>query len=405
MPRAAKLYWFLVVAVGCLCLARSLAGWQVHEENTIRFAIYLIAAVLASRLKIRLPGIFGTLSMNYVVIIAALLSLSLNAAILVAIGSTLGQCLIQVSARPKWFQVIFSAGGIPVPVIATHIVLKSEWFSRIDHKGYLARSSLGSMVYFVLNTGTVAGIIAFSAGKPIYQTWRNSYFWTSPQYLVGGGIAGATHFLSMYWGWPALLMAGPPLYLLYRSYTLYLGRIEEQQKHIIEMSRLHLRTIETLAMAIDAKRRLQPQRISGVCRLSLREIGKELKLPPSEIMALEAAALLHDVGKLAVPEYIISKPGKLTDEEFEKMKVHPLVGAENPRGAGGVPVSRGAYCSVASREVRRDRLSGRIGGRRDPDRRAHPVGGRLSARAGLSTAVSAGASSRRSDAHRRRTVR
>src|SRR5437773_10480089 len=57
-------------------------------------------------------------------------------------------------------------------------------------------------------------------------------------------------------------------------------------------------------------------------------IGKEMGLSESELEALRAAAVLHDIGKLAVPEHIISKPGRLTPEEFEKMKIHPLVGAE-----------------------------------------------------------------------------
>src|SRR5438876_6602956 len=57
-------------------------------------------------------------------------------------------------------------------------------------------------------------------------------------------------------------------------------------------------------------------------------IGKEMGLPESELEALRAAAVLHDIGKLAVPEHIISKPGRLTPEEFEKMKIHPVVGAE-----------------------------------------------------------------------------
>ena len=58
------------------------------------------------------------------------------------------------------------------------------------------------------------------------------------------------------------------------------------------------------------------------------ELGKELELTEEEAEALRAAALLHDIGKLAVPEHIISKPGRLTPEEFEKMKIHPVVGAE-----------------------------------------------------------------------------
>ena len=326
MPRAARAYWFLVVAAGFTCLARSMGMWNIHDESPVRLAIYIAAAVLASGLKIRLPGIFGTLSMNYVVIILALQDVSLNAAILVAIASTLGQCILHTSTRPKWFQVIFSVAGIPVPVMAAQIALKSQRLLILDHTGYTALLA-ASMVYFAINTLTVAGIISCTAGKPVYETWRNSYLWTSPQYLVGGVIAGVTHYLGTSWGWPALLMAAPPLYLLYRSYSLYLGRVEEQQKHILEMSRLHLRTIETLALAIDAKDDTTAAHLRRV-QIYASEIGKELKLSPPEMMALEAAALLHDVGKLAVPEYIISKPGKLTEEEFEKMKVHPVVGAE-----------------------------------------------------------------------------
>src|SRR3989475_11181827 len=93
------------------------------------------------------------------------------------------------------------------------------------------------------------------------------------------------------------------------------------------MADLHMRTIEALALAIEAKDQtthvpLQRVRVYGV------EVAKELKVDREGMEALQAAALLHDIGKLAIPEHIISKPGRLTPEEFEKMKIHPLVGAE-----------------------------------------------------------------------------
>ena len=326
MPRAAVSYWFLVVLAGSSCLVRSLAVWPASQEKFLWLAIYLIAAVLASGLKIRLPGIFGTLSMNYIVIIVAMLDLSLAATLIVALVSTLAQCLIHAESSPKWFQVVFSVAGLPVPVMGAYMTLKSPGLHIVDHTGCLALLG-ASMVYFVVNTFTVAGIISCTTGKPLNATWRKSYLWTSPHYLVGGGIAGAAHFLGTHWGWPALMMAAPPLYLVYRSYSLHLGRVEEQQKHILEMSELHLRTIETLALAIDAKDDTTAAHLRRV-QVYATEIGKELNLTASEMKALDAAALLHDVGKLAVPEYIISKPGKLTEEEFEKMKVHPVVGAE-----------------------------------------------------------------------------
>jgi diguanylate cyclase (GGDEF)-like protein/putative nucleotidyltransferase with HDIG domain len=119
----------------------------------------------------------------------------------------------------------------------------------------------------------------------------------------------------------------PLVFFIYRSYRMFLDRLEKDKTHAEELAGLHLRTIEALALAIEAKDATTHDHLQRV-RVYAMEIGKELGLSPSELDALQAAALLHDIGKLAVPEHIISKPGKLTPEEFEKMKIHPLVGAE-----------------------------------------------------------------------------
>jgi putative nucleotidyltransferase with HDIG domain len=119
----------------------------------------------------------------------------------------------------------------------------------------------------------------------------------------------------------------PPIYLLYRSYRLYLGKLEGEKKHAERLSNLHLQTIEALALAIEAKDRTTGEHLQRV-RVYAMELAKELGLTEDETEALRAASVLHDIGKLAVPEHIISKPGKLTPEEFETMKIHPIVGAE-----------------------------------------------------------------------------
>jgi diguanylate cyclase (GGDEF)-like protein/putative nucleotidyltransferase with HDIG domain len=108
---------------------------------------------------------------------------------------------------------------------------------------------------------------------------------------------------------------------------LYLGKLEDEKRHVEEMASLHLRTIEALALAIEAKDQSTHDHLQRV-RVYAVEVAKELGVSPDEMQAVHAAALLHDIGKLAVPEHIISKPGRLTLEEFEKMKIHPVVGAE-----------------------------------------------------------------------------
>jgi diguanylate cyclase (GGDEF)-like protein/putative nucleotidyltransferase with HDIG domain len=105
------------------------------------------------------------------------------------------------------------------------------------------------------------------------------------------------------------------------------GQLEREKEYAEEMAALHLRTIEALALAIETKDHTTGTHLRRV-QVYANEIAKELALTDGELKALQAAAILHDIGKLAVPDYIISKPGRLTPEEFEKMKIHPVVGAE-----------------------------------------------------------------------------
>lgn len=326
MNTLTKSYWAFIVAAGITCGVAAIPGWEPTAIVLRRLIFYVLAAVLASGLKIRLPGVFGTLSMNYVVIIASLLNLGFRESLIVAVVSAISQCVLHAAVRPRWYQIAFNVTAVILAVGASSAFFNSHEIHKVDPSGCLALLA-GSLAYFVMNTVTVSGIMSLTSEKSIFRVWHDSYLWTSPQYLVGGGIAWGLHLVDHYIGWPALIMAIPPLYLVYWSYSLYLGRIEQQQKHILEMAGLHLRTIETLALAIDAKDDTTAAHLRRV-QIYASEIGRELSLPESEMKALEAAALLHDVGKLAVPEYIISKPGKLTPDEFEKMKVHPVVGAE-----------------------------------------------------------------------------
>src|SRR5258708_30628067 len=105
-------------------------------------------------------------------------------------------------------------------------------------------------------------------------------------------------------------------------------RVEDANSHVEQVNRLHVSTIETLAMAIDAKDQITHGHIRRVQTLAVRLAAHVGVVDASLIKAIEAAALLHDMGKLAVPEYILNKPGKLTAAEFKKMNAHAAVGAD-----------------------------------------------------------------------------
>ena len=87
----------------------------------------------------------------------------------------------------------------------------------------------------------------------IWEVWHQNFFWTAPQYLFGATLAGLIHTCNAYFGWQYAVLLLPALYLLFRSYQLYLGRLEQEKKHVAEVAELHLRTIEALALAIEAK--------------------------------------------------------------------------------------------------------------------------------------------------------
>jgi diguanylate cyclase (GGDEF)-like protein/putative nucleotidyltransferase with HDIG domain len=122
-------------------------------------------------------------------------------------------------------------------------------------------------------------------------------------------------------------LAAASLYVAHRAYGVYLRRIDNERRNAQRMSELHLATIEALALAIDAKDQTTPNHIRRV-QTYATGLARALAMSDDEIQGVKTAALLHDIGKLAVPEHILAKPGPLTPEEFQKVRIHPQVGAE-----------------------------------------------------------------------------
>src|SRR5665213_1790873 len=189
------------------------------------------------------------------------------------------------------------------------------------------RLTFAAITYFILNTFAVTAIISLTEAKSFLRVWRECYLWVFPFFFMGAGMAWGFHYVAAKFGWQAAMLGLPGIYILYAAYQFYLGRLQNEKEHAQDIAALHLRTIEALALAIDAKDATTHDHLQRV-HVYASEIAKELNLSDLEMEALQAAAMLHDIGKLAVPEHIVSKPGKLTPEEFEKMKIHPVVGAE-----------------------------------------------------------------------------
>jgi diguanylate cyclase (GGDEF)-like protein/putative nucleotidyltransferase with HDIG domain len=322
MTLGARLFISLIVIAGTCVLVYAAA--TPYTRNPAKFLCYLLTAFLASRLKVNLPGITGTMSVNFLFILLGVLELSFPETLVLGSAAILVQCFYR--DRPGAIQVTFNICATAVSIAAAYWIYHMSLFGRgLSNRSLLL--VLASSTYFVANTGSIATVISLTEGKSIKKIWVECYFWSFPYYLLGAGIAGLVGWFNRIFDWQTSLLILPVVYLIYRSYRLYLGKLEDEKRHVEEMANLHLRTIEALALAIEAKDHTTHDHLQRV-RVYAIEVAKDLGISPEEMEALHAAALLHDIGKLAVPEHIISKPGRLTPEEFEKMKIHPLVGAE-----------------------------------------------------------------------------
>jgi putative nucleotidyltransferase with HDIG domain len=309
---------------GAVCLALAFSHW--HSSDPLKFACYLIAALLASSLKVSLPGIEGTLSVNFLFTLLGILELSLPETLIIGLASTLAQFYWRPARRVKLVQLVFNLSQVTVSSTVAYAAYKLVVIYVNHAPGPLALL-VAAVTHFACNTAAMSTIIGLTEDKPVAKVWTASYLWSFPYYMVGAAAAGLVNFLNRHIGWQSSLLVLPPIYLMYRSYRLYLGKLETEKRHAEQVSSLHLRTIEALALAIEAKDETTGAHLQRV-RVYAMELAKELGLSEDETEALRAASVLHDIGKLAVPEHIISKPGKLTPEEFEKMKIHPIVGAE-----------------------------------------------------------------------------
>jgi putative nucleotidyltransferase with HDIG domain len=330
LPFAARLYVGAVLAAGATVLV-TFAPRSI--EHVGLFAALLVFSSVASAFKVTLPlaTAGSTMSVSYAVDFASLMLLGADATMFVAATSAWSQCTFRVERRAPLYRTLFSMASLVLTVKATGLVYAAlggpapgEPFSL----SAIPRPLVGAAtVYFVGNTLFIATAISLSARQPLVRVWNENFLWSAPSYFVGALAAALGASVTERGGYWMASLAIAPVYLTYRTYKVYLGRIQDQQRHVQQVSDLHLATIEALALAIDAKDQTAQSHIRRV-QVYAAGLARALGMSFNEIQGVKTAALLHDIGKLAVPEHILSKPGPLTQEEFQKIRIHPQVGAE-----------------------------------------------------------------------------
>jgi len=321
----ARAFSWSVITLGISVLIAGLSDWE--SAGSARGYLYLLIALTATGVRVRLPHKMGPISINFVFLLLGVLDLPLSQTLLIGASTVLVQGYIYRFDRGKNTPpLLYHVASTSLAISITYRVYYSGWLNGQDlHSVY--RLIVASVVLYSMNTFAMSAWAALAERGNLALAWRELNVWAFPYYVAGACLAGLFHFSQLVLGGQSPILLLPFAFITHCISHSYLGRLSNQKHHLERMAELHMRTIEALALAIEAKDHTAQNHLRRM-QLYCQSIGTALELPAEELEALRAAAVLHDVGKLAVPEHILAKPGRLTREEFEKVKIHPSVGAE-----------------------------------------------------------------------------
>ncbi|MBV9849633.1 MAG: diguanylate cyclase [Armatimonadetes bacterium] len=338
LPLTAQIYLTLVYLAGLLAVAGACVVPLPHSPaRPWELGLFLVLALVAGGRKIVLNSHKRaddtSMSLGFAITFAAMLRFGPAAGLLVSAASSLSSCLYPKTQPP--YQLLFN-----VSLSAVEAWLGGWVFLKLNGGVLDLRPMptfpavvVSSLTFYLLNTGCIAMVIALCTGQNAARLWRETFLWTASSYFAGASVSILALILFRgSAGWSVL----PLLFIAWwigQAYTTHTQRAAEQQRHIDELQKnqehlqeVYRTTIRSLALAIDAKDQYTHQHILRVQRYAMAT-AKHMGLTGNELQGLETGALLHDIGKLGIPEHILLKPGRLTDEEFAKIKEHPTMGA------------------------------------------------------------------------------
>jgi putative nucleotidyltransferase with HDIG domain len=319
----ARLYLVAMVAAGCFVLTQSVLTLRTLQLPWQWWGVVALTLISGSAV-LKIPSVSVNFSISDVFTLTAAVMFGPAAGTaIVAIDSLVISARLMRTTGLTFEKFLFNAAAPPVAM----------WISA-EHR--LGLDVVGpwllvfAALYFFLNTFAIAVIVSLRERANVFSIWQKHFqgLWFT---FIGGALGAAFVVSALQLGTYGMAVLVLPLLLaviLHFAYRNATGRVADQLRHLADVNRLHLSTIEALARAVDAKDGVTHDHIRRVQTAALalaRRLGVDDDL---QMRAIEAAALLHDVGKLAIPEHILNKPGRLTPAEFERMKSHARIGAE-----------------------------------------------------------------------------
>jgi putative nucleotidyltransferase with HDIG domain len=339
LPRSAQAYVILVVIGGALTVAHAIYA-LLSQSPKPDWVILALLTLISGSATVRFPALPATFSVSETFVFTSVLLFGAAAG---TITVTLDALVISLWAcyrkSQPFYKSVFNVCALPLSVwIAAHLFfaisevdprgLSSDAANNVSIKQILLPLIAFTVTYFGLNSAIIAIAIALEKRLSAFRIWRENFVLLSLNYFGGASVAILLVTYTRHLDFTYLAVIVPFLFILYFTFSSSMGRVEDANRHLTQLNALYMSTIETLAMAIDAKDQITHGHIRRVQTYAVGLARKMRVKDEAVLRAVEAAALLHDMGKLAVPEYILNKPGPLTTAEFEKMKLHASVGAD-----------------------------------------------------------------------------
>jgi putative nucleotidyltransferase with HDIG domain len=331
--KSKRTYVGSVIATGAAVVGLSL--WQLsHQAPGPEWFILAALTLFTGSFTVRLPSLPAKISVSETFVFTSVLLFGPAAGTITVVLDAL---VISLWMQPMHRSMVRVAFNATAPAIAIRVASEAFLFLCGIEPGHINRDDVGALIapafafallYFLINTGLVAGALASERDESPFAIWYAHFPAVSISYFVGSSIAMLIVAYTDRIDLTVLSIIVPLLLVSYLTFRTSMGRLADANKHLAQVNELYLSTVETLAMAVDAKDQITHGHIRRVQSFAT-ELARRLGVSNAEqLKAIEAAALLHDMGKLGIPEHILNKPGKLTSAEFDKMKRHADIGAD-----------------------------------------------------------------------------
>jgi diguanylate cyclase (GGDEF)-like protein/putative nucleotidyltransferase with HDIG domain len=335
-PRTAKvrkkITWHAVGSALYLAVVLALGMWaflamieRPGPPNWGSFTILLLMACAATPLKVQLPGVDRSLSLSFLFTFAAITE---QPAILVLVIAAAVQAFDVLLGREKEDTtglILFNFASAACSILVTSLIY-SYLIQRADMP-WLVASAAAAAGYFLLVSGTSALRIGIELRQNPLRVWNEKFFWTSPIYMMAPLGVTVIRLLLDARSYVDTLLGLTVIASAYFYVKTYFPRLNDRQDHAQRLAEIRQKALETLAVAIEAKDGSTAGHLQRV-KLYATRLGEQLGCSEEEIRTLKLAAVLHDVGKVGVPDYILKKPSRLTEHEFDEISHHVAIGAE-----------------------------------------------------------------------------